>query len=72
MTKVANDPAFIENLPEADFALPKATDGANVELSRAGGRRVLQIVEALTPELVNKKQKFMDINKLHKEMQEVK
>jgi hypothetical protein len=70
MVKTTDEPEFIENLPEADFALPRHTDGANVELSRAGGQKVLQIVKTLTPEPVSKTQKFMGLDELHQEMQE--
>jgi hypothetical protein len=70
MTKTAYEPEFIENLPEADFAVPKRTDGANIDLSRAGGHKVLQIIRNLTPKPVKKDQKFMNIDKLHQEMNE--
>ncbi|MDR0397841.1 MAG: hypothetical protein LBH36_01495 [Candidatus Nomurabacteria bacterium] len=67
-----DEPEFIENLPEADFAVPKHTDGANIKLSRAGGHKVLQIIKSLTPELIKKNQKFMGADELHQEMKKAR
>jgi hypothetical protein len=62
------EPAFLENFPELDFNVPELTSGESVELTRAGGKKVLDIVKLTTPEHVNPNQDFPDVDDLHEEM----
>ena len=56
-----------KSIPHADFALPKATDGTNVKLTRNSVLGILRAAKIPLPKPVEKDQKFMEADDLHKE-----